>query len=58
MPEVEERGPPDEWHREPELDDLLGDPMAQLLMRRDGTDEAELRNLLEKVGRRLNRTAE
>jgi hypothetical protein len=58
MPEVEERDEPDERRRESELDELLRDPMAQLLMQRDGTDEAELRKLLEKVGRRLSGTAE
>ncbi len=58
MPEVEERDEPDERRRESELDELLSDPMAQLLMQRDGTDEAELRKLLEKVGRRLSGTAE
>jgi hypothetical protein len=57
-PGDEARGAPDEWRREPDLDELLADPMAQLLMRRDGTDEAELRDLLEKVGRRLNGEAE
>jgi hypothetical protein len=58
MPEVEERDEPDERRRESELDELLRDPMAQLLMQRDGTGEAELRKLLEKVGRRLSGTAE
>jgi hypothetical protein len=37
--------------REPALDDLLEDPATQLLMQRDGVDEATLRDLLAAVGR-------
>jgi hypothetical protein len=37
--------------REPALDDLLEDPATQLLMRRDGVDEAMLRDLLAAVSR-------
>lgn len=39
--------------REPALDELLEDPAAQLLMRRDGVDEAMLRELLAMVSRNL-----
>ena len=38
--------------REPSLDELLGDPAALLLMRRDGVDEAMLRELLARLGAR------
>ena len=38
--------------REPSLDELLGDPAARLLMRRDGVDEAMLRELLARLGAR------
>ena len=37
---------------EPGLDDLLGDPVMRLLMRRDGIEEGGLRRLLVEVGRR------
>jgi hypothetical protein len=40
-------------NREPALDDLLADPAAQLLMLRDGVDEAMLRDLLAVVSRNL-----
>jgi hypothetical protein len=38
-------------NREPAIDDLLADPAAQLLMQRDGVDEAMLRDLLAAVRR-------
>lgn len=44
--------------REPALDDLLDDPATQLLMRRDGVDEAMLRDLLGAVRRTLAEHAE
>ena len=39
--------------REPPLDELLHDPAAQLLMRRDGVDEATLRQLLARIGEHI-----
>lgn len=39
--------------REPALDELLEDPAAQLLMQRDGVDEAMVRDLLSVVSRNL-----
>lgn len=44
--------------REPPIDELLRDPVARLLMERDGVDEAMLRRLLEQVGQRLLRNPE
>ncbi len=35
--------------REPSLDELLDDPIAQLLMERDGVEEAEIRKILDDV---------
>jgi hypothetical protein len=42
-------------HCEPPIDEILHDPATQLLMKRDGVDEATLRRLLEQVGRRIFR---
>jgi hypothetical protein len=36
-------------HIEPSLDELFGDDAIQLLMRRDGVTESEVRALLAKV---------
>jgi hypothetical protein len=47
-----------ELRREPPIDELLRDPVAKLLMARDGVDEATLRRLLERVGRRLHEEPE
>lgn len=44
--------------REPPIDELLRDPVARLLMERDGVDEVMLRRLLEQVGQRLLRNPE
>ena len=44
--------------REPPLDEILADPMARLLMRRDGVDEAGLRRFLAELSRRLRRECE
>lgn len=34
---------------EPALNDMLADPMTQLLMRRDGVQEAEIRRLASRL---------
>ena len=34
---------------EPALNDMLADPITQLLMRRDGVQEAEVRRLAERL---------
>ena len=36
---------------EPALNDMLSDPITQLLMRRDGVQEAEVRRLAERLKR-------
>jgi hypothetical protein len=38
---------------EPALDELLEDSAAQLLMQRDGVDEAKLRDLLAAISKNL-----
>ncbi len=38
---------------EPSLDDLLGDPMMQMLLHRDGTDETTLRALIRRTAQSL-----
>lgn len=35
--------------REPSLDELFEDPIAQLLMERDGVEEREVRKILDDV---------
>ena len=40
-------------HPEPMVDELLRDPIAHLLMRRDGVEEAALRRLLGEMSRRI-----
>ena len=42
-----------EWHDEPSIDELLSDPIAQLVMRYDGIDESDVRRVMEQTGRRL-----
>jgi hypothetical protein len=44
--------------REPPIDELLRDPLTRLLMARDGVEEADLRRLLERIGKRLIRKPE
>lgn len=39
---------------EPTLDELLEDPVACALMRRDGVEAAEVRALMRDLGRRLS----
>ncbi|HEX6959870.1 MAG TPA: hypothetical protein VF194_17940 [Ferrovibrio sp.] len=39
-------------HNEPHLNDMLADPITQMLMRRDGVQEAEIRHLVERLRRR------
>ena len=39
----------DEPGPEPSLDDVLSDPIVRLLMQGDGTEECEVRKLLERV---------
>lgn len=38
---------------EPGLNEMLADPMTQLLMRRDGVQEAEIRRLASRLRQRL-----
>ena len=47
-------------HIEPSLDELFGDDAIQLLMRRDGVTESEVRALLAKVreAKSVNSTTE
>jgi len=40
-----------QWQREPELDELLAEPIVAALMRRDGASPGELRSLLRAVAR-------
>lgn len=40
-------------HTELTLDEMLADPIVHLVMRRDGLDEAQVRALALRVGRRL-----
>lgn len=42
------------WNKsEPGLNEMLADPMTQLLMRRDGVQEAEIRRLAARMRQRL-----
>ncbi len=38
---------------EPSLTEVLGDPLVQLIMQRDGVKEADLRRLIDAARRRL-----
>ncbi len=38
---------------EPTVDELLSDPIAQLIMLYDGIDENDVRDVMEKAGQRL-----
>lgn len=40
---------------EPALNDMLADPITQLLMRRDGVQEAEVRRLADRLRRARQR---
>lgn len=40
---------------EPALNDMLADPITQLLMRRDGVKEGEVRRLVERLRRSQRR---
>jgi hypothetical protein len=42
--------------REPSLNELLDDPIAQLLMERDGVEEREVRKLLDDARQHHART--
>jgi len=42
------------WHAEATLDELLADPAARLLMASDGVDEADLRELADEIGARVD----
>jgi hypothetical protein len=44
------------YRKEPELNDLLADPIVQAVMDRDSVEELELRRLIDKV--RLSMGAE
>jgi hypothetical protein len=42
------------WNKaEPGLNEMLADPMTQLLMRRDGVQEAEIRRLAARLRQRM-----
>lgn len=46
------------WNKaEPGLNEMLADPMTQLLMRRDGVQEAEIRRLAARMRQRLGLNA-
>lgn len=46
------------WNKaEPGLNEMLADPMTQLLMRRDGVQEAEIRRLAARLRQRLGLNA-
>jgi hypothetical protein len=38
---------------EPTIDELLSDPIAQIVMRYDGIDEASVRHVMEEAGQRM-----
>ncbi|MEK9969375.1 MAG: hypothetical protein VW600_09575 [Ferrovibrio sp.] len=42
---------------EPALNDMLADPMTQLLMRRDGVQESEIRRLAARLRQAADRRA-
>ncbi len=42
-----------ELNGEPTVDELLSDPIAQLIMRYDGIDENDVRDVMEKARLRL-----
>lgn len=46
------------WQREPNLNEMLADPLIRLVMRADGVDPEELRPQLRAVARTLERSAE
>ena len=41
------------WHREPNLNEMLSDPLIKLVMRADGVDPEKLRPQLHAVARTL-----
>jgi hypothetical protein len=43
----------DRWHDEPRLDELLNDPIMDMLLARDGVSADELRMLIERTQKRL-----
>ena len=45
--------PDDEWSLEPSLDEILAEPIVQILMQRDRTASADLRRLAARVRQRL-----
>lgn len=50
------RAAPVHWaHSEPALSDMLADPITQMLMRRDGVQEAEVRRLLTRLRQQRQR---
>ncbi|MES2984139.1 MAG: hypothetical protein V4735_03020 [Pseudomonadota bacterium] len=38
---------------EPTLDEILADPMIQLVMKRDGVDERDMRGQIERISQRF-----
>jgi hypothetical protein len=43
------------WNYEPRLDDLLGDPVVQAVMARDGVSRADVLECVERARRRVAR---
>ena len=45
------------WHDEPRLDEILNDPILQMLLDRDGISADDLRALIEQARQRLGEMA-
>jgi len=50
--------PPTWFHREPTLDDMLSESIVEAMMRADGVDPHELKELLRRIARSRTVVAE